>query len=75
VIDRISDHLADPPDLPTRARLGLFSASHFHRIFRSLVGGSLHIFVRRLRLEKAVSRVQYGSKAALTQIALDCGFG
>jgi AraC family transcriptional regulator len=34
----------------------------------------LHAFIRRLRLEQAVFRMQYGPKATLTTIALELGF-
>jgi DNA gyrase inhibitor GyrI/AraC-like DNA-binding protein len=70
----VSENLAEPLDLETLARLAHFSPFHFHRIFRSIVGEPLHTFVRRLRLEKAVSQMRYGPQKTLTEIALTCGF-
>jgi AraC family transcriptional regulator len=74
VIDHIHDHLTEPLSLEQLARVAHFSPFHFHRIFRSLVGEPVHVFVRRMRLERAVSLMLHGSKATLTQIALTCGF-
>lgn len=74
VIDYISAHSAEPLRLNDLARIAHFSPFHFHRIFRAWVGESLHAFVRRLRLEKAVYRLAHGPKIPLTQLALHCGF-
>jgi AraC family transcriptional regulator len=75
VIDHLSAHRADPPPLEQLARLAHFSPFPIHRVFRSLVGEPLHAFVRRLRLERAVSQLAHGPAATLTDIALRCGFG
>lgn len=74
VIDYIGAHLAEPLPLEKLARLAHFSPFHFHRIFRSVTGEPLHAFIRRLRLEQAVFRMQHGPKATLTAIALQSGF-
>jgi AraC family transcriptional regulator len=74
VIDYIKNHLTDPLPIAELARLAHFSPFHFHRIFRSLVGEPLHAFIRRMRLEQAAFRMQYGPKATLTTIALQSGF-
>ncbi len=74
-IDYINAHLTDPLPLEKLARLAHFSPFHFHRIFRSLTGEPLHAFIRRLRLERAVFQMAHGPGAALTDIALRCGFG
>ena len=74
VIDQIKDNLTEPLPIENLARLAHFSPFHFHRIFRSIVGEPLHAYIRRLRLEKAVFRMQHGPKATLTAIALRAGF-
>jgi AraC family transcriptional regulator len=74
VIDYIHDHLAEPLSLEKLARVAHFSPFHFHRIFRSLVGEPVHVFVRRLRLERAVFHMSHGPRETLTRIALACGF-
>src|SRR5262249_60279177 len=57
------------------ARSPPFPPFPFHRIFPSPAGEPLHAFVRRLRLERAVSQMAHGPAATLTDIALRCGFG
>jgi AraC family transcriptional regulator len=74
VIDHIKEHLTEPLPIDKLARLVHFSPFHFHRIFRSIVGEPLHAFIRRLRLEQAVFRMQHGPKVTLTTIALQAGF-
>jgi AraC family transcriptional regulator len=78
-IDFILRNLDQPLQLEVVARAACFSPFHFHRIFRSLVGESLSEFVKRLRLERAVSLMSQKSWAtsrqhSLTDIALACGF-
>jgi AraC family transcriptional regulator len=73
-IDHVTCHLAEPLPLEDVARVACFSPYHFHRIFRSLVGETLHAFVKRARLERAVQLISHGGGASLTEIALACGF-
>ncbi|HEX3473436.1 MAG TPA: AraC family transcriptional regulator [Kofleriaceae bacterium] len=73
-IDHVTSHLADPLPLDEVARVACFSPYHFHRIFRSLVGETLHAFVKRARLERALHLISHGGGASLTEIALACGF-
>lgn len=73
-IDHITSHLAEPLPLEDVARVACFSPYHFHRIFRSLVGETLHAFVKRARLERALHLISHGGGASLTEIALACGF-
>jgi len=56
--------------LPRQAHVSPF---HFARLFRVTVGVSLHQFVLRLRLERAV-RFMKARKMPLAQIAVQCGF-
>jgi len=72
-IDHITRHLADPLPLEEVARVAAFSPYHFHRIFKSLVGETLHGFVKRVRLERALHLMAHDG-ASLTDIALRCGF-
>ena len=59
------------------SRAALLSPFHFHRVFQALVGETLAEFVKRLRLERALSLMAHGRPSrtrSLTQIALACGF-
>ncbi|MFM9577939.1 AraC family transcriptional regulator, partial [Streptomyces turgidiscabies] len=74
VLDHVHDHLSEPLPLERLARLAHFSPFHFHRVFRALVGEPVHAFVLRLRLQRALFRMEHGPAGTLTQIALACGF-
>lgn len=74
-IDYVLANLEQPLVLDDVARVACFSAFHFHRIFRAIVGETLHQFVKRLRLERALRMLSHGSDRSLTEIALACGFG
>jgi AraC family transcriptional regulator len=54
--------------------VALLSPFHFHRIFQALVGSTPADFVRRLRLEKALTLMSLPRARSLTTIALGCGF-
>lgn len=78
-IDYIVQQLDESLSLEVVARKAGFSPFHFHRIFRSLTGESLHEFVKRVRLERAVAlltRQDWATRRrpSLTDIALACGF-
>lgn len=51
------------------------SAERFHRVFRSLYGAPFASFVRRVRLEQATAIMRAAPTRALTDVALDAGFG
>lgn len=73
-IDHVTRNLAHPLKLEEVAKVAAFSPFHFHRIFRAMVGETLHGFVKRTRLERALYLMSHG-KRTLTEIALDVGFG
>src|SRR6185503_18548626 len=73
-IDHVTRNLAEPLQLEDVARVACFSPYHFHRIFRALVGETLHAFVKRVRLERALHLMAHRRGASLTEIALGCGF-
>jgi AraC family transcriptional regulator len=72
-IDYIVSHLDVPIRLKDVARAASFSPFHFHRVFQALVGTTLADFIKRRRLEKALSLMAH-SRMTLTEIALACGF-
>lgn len=73
-IDHVTRNLAEPLQLEDVARVACFSPYHFHRIFRALVGETLHAFVKRVRLERALYLISHHDGSSLTDIALRCGF-
>ena len=74
-MDHVRANLAGPLPLEVVARAAGFSPFHFHRVFKLLMGETLHQFVQRLRLERALSLMSRAQASSLTEIALDCGFG
>ena len=74
VIDHIEADLVGDISLSRLAKVANFSEFHFHRIFRAMVGETLHQFVQRLRLERAASQLVSNPLTPITNIALDCGF-
>jgi len=73
VVVYIQDHLDEELALERLARIACFSPCHFHRIFQGMVGESLSDYVRRLRLERAATRLKLDS-ASILSIALDAGY-
>lgn len=73
-IDHVTRHLADPLRLDDVARVARFSPFHFHRIFRAIVGETLHDFVARLRLERALFLLAHADPPSFTEVAFACGF-
>ncbi len=56
------------------AQVAGFSAHHFHRVFRGMVGESVMGFIRRLRLERGAQRLKFGG-SPVTDVALASGYG
>lgn len=73
-IDYATTHLTEPLRLERMARAAGLSPFHFHRIFQALVGETPADFVKRLRLERALTMMAHGKESSLTDIALSCGF-
>lgn len=73
-IDHIVRHLDQRLRLVDVAAAAGFSPFHFHRVFQALLGETLHQFVKRQRLERAMQRMSHAPRRSLTEVALDCGF-
>lgn len=73
-IDHILGHLDEPLRLRDISRAARLSSFHFHRVFQVLVGETPASFVKRLRLEKALSLMARPRAPSFTSIALACGF-
>src|SRR5579883_3000665 len=74
-IDHVTRNLAEPLKLDEVAKVACFSPFHFHRIFRAVTGETLHDFVKRVRLERALYLMAHRDGPSLTEVALACGFG
>jgi AraC family transcriptional regulator len=69
----IQTHLESDLNLEILAQRVGFSAYHYHRIFREIIGEPLKEYVRRLRIERAAYRLKI-SEETILQIAMDSGF-
>ncbi len=73
VLIHLQRNLDRSVSLEELAEIAHFSPFHFHRIFQGMVGESVKAHLRRLRLEKAASRLAQTDDPIL-RIALDSGF-
>ena len=69
----IQTHLESDLHLDVLAERVGFSAYHYHRIFREIIGEPVKEYVRRLRIERAAYRLKV-SEETILHIALDAGF-
>lgn len=56
------------------ANLAAYSEQHFHRIFKQVVGESVHSYIRRTRMEYAANQLMFASKSSILEVAQSCGF-
>ena len=74
VIDYIEANINKDLSLGELAEVAHFSAFHFHRIFRAMVDETLNDFIKRIRVEKAATKLVLNPKKSVTEIAFECGF-
>jgi len=73
VLNHIQRNLDEPLELETLAGLTHFSVSHFHRVFKGMLGETIMDHLRRIRLERAYARLaQTGDP--VTDIGLAAGY-
>jgi AraC family transcriptional regulator len=73
VLEYIEGNLAGDLSLQTLARRGGLSPYHFHRRFHAAVGEPPKRYVRRLRLERAATRLKL-SRRSVTDVAFAAGY-
>lgn len=67
------DNLTEPTRLSDMAAVACLSDYHFLRTFKAVFGESPYQYVLRLRLQKAVDLLRYGS-LSIGEVAIACGF-
>lgn len=70
VLIYIEDHLEEEISIEELAKVSCQSPFHFHRIFGMVVGETVYKYIRRLKLEKAASKLRY-TEHPITDIAMD----
>lgn len=63
-------------DLPANrlANIAAYSEQHFHRLFKQVVGESIHQYIRRTRMEYAANLLMFDYQSSVLQVANKCGF-
>ena len=69
----IQNNLDEPLLLDDLAKIACFSKFHIHKIFHAYTGETLHNYVRRLKLERAVSSLR-NTDRSITDIAMGSGY-
>ncbi|MGE4424187.1 MAG: GyrI-like domain-containing protein [Pseudodesulfovibrio sp.] len=73
VLLHIQSHLDENLSLDELAALTCFSPTHFHRIFKGMMGETVADHIRRIRLERAALRLASGHHS-VTGAAFDAGY-
>lgn len=73
VLNHIQNHLDEALDLEQLAGLAHFSVSHFHRVFKGMIGETIMDHVRRIRLERAYIELAR-TQSPVTGVAFDAGY-
>lgn len=74
VLDYIENNIDKDLSLDELAAVSHFSKYHFSRIFDAMVGETPFEFIKRVRLEKAATRLRLYPDKTVTEIALECGY-
>lgn len=73
VLNHIQRNLDEPLELEALAESACFSVSHFHRVFKGMLGETIMDHRRRIRLERAHLRLAT-TRQSVTDITLDAGY-
>lgn len=80
-LSRINDviyyiHRDISADLPAAklAKVAAYSEQHFHRVFKTVVGESVHAYIRRVRLEFAANQLMFDLDSSVLTVAIKSGF-
>jgi AraC family transcriptional regulator len=73
VLVHVQEHLDEPLPLHELAGIAALSPYHFHHVFTGMVGESVARHVRRLRLERAATRLKL-TRLPVIEIAHEAGY-
>jgi AraC family transcriptional regulator len=74
IMEYIEQHIDQPINLDSMAKIAHFSPFHFHRIFTVLVGETPANFLQRIRIEKAAQQLKDSPSKVIGDIVYSCGF-
>ena len=70
----IDNNLDSELSLESLSNIALYSPFHFHRIFKALIGETLHAYIIRKRIEKTASVLLHKKHISITALSLQYGF-
>ncbi|MFT6388500.1 MAG: AraC family transcriptional regulator [Cellvibrionaceae bacterium] len=56
------------------ASIASYSEQHFHRVFKKVVGETVNVYIRRIRLEHAANQLMFDQQGSVLTVAAKCGF-
>lgn len=74
VLFHIHQDISQPLSAKALADVAAYSEQHFHRLFKHMVGESVHQYIRRVRMEYAANQLMFDSHSSILDIASRCGF-
>ncbi len=74
VLIYINKNISKNLSIEKLASVACFSPSHFHKIFKEIVGETQTDYIKRIRLEKAAQALLHDPAISITDVALDFGF-
>ncbi len=74
VLQQIHLDIAKEHSVNTLSSLVSMSPFHFNRIFKDIVGESLHTYIRRVRLEHAANALIFNPNSSISEILIESGF-
>ncbi|MGD8171328.1 AraC family transcriptional regulator [Vibrio sp. TRT 21S02] len=74
VLYRIHQDISQELSASELASVAAYSEQHFHRVFKKVVGESIHQYIRRTRMEYAANQLMFDTRSPVLEIANKCGF-
>lgn len=74
VLYRVHKDISAPLTARELAKTASYSEQHFHRVFKRVVGESVNVYIRRIRLEHAANQLMFDRYSSVLSVAEKCGF-
>ncbi|MFA0709082.1 helix-turn-helix domain-containing protein, partial [Vibrio sp. 10N.222.48.A3] len=67
VLFHIHQDISQPLSAKALSEIAAYSEQHFHRTFKSVVGESLHQYIRRTRMEYAANQLMFDTTSSVVE--------
>ncbi len=74
ILEYIEDNITEKLVIKHLANIANLSGSHFHRVFKDLVGENIGDYIKRIRLEKAAKSLIEKPSLTITKVAFNSGY-